>query len=27
MKIYKRETGLTPSEYRNSFPNRLRYDT
>ncbi len=27
MKIYKKETGMTPSEYRNSFPNRLRYDS
>ena len=27
MKLYKRETGMTPSEYRNSFPNRLRYES
>lgn len=27
MKIYKRETGMTPSEYRNSFPNKLRYES
>ncbi|MFQ9351523.1 helix-turn-helix domain-containing protein [Hungatella sp.] len=27
MKVYKKETGMTPSEYRNSFPNRLNYDS
>lgn len=27
MKLYKKQTGMTPSEYRNSFPNRLRYNS
>lgn len=27
MKLYKRITGMTPTAYRKSFPNRLRYNT
>ena len=27
MKLYKKITGMTPTTYRKSFPNRLRYNT